>query len=237
MADALFFGAHPDDVELTSGGLAALLASHGHAVVVADLTRGEMGSRGTPEERQREAEAAAGVLGVSRRQLGLPDLGLSRRDPLQLQPVVAMLRELRPRLVVAPHPEDPHPDHVEASHLVRRACYLSGLARFGSGVTFRPGRLLLALYRTLRRPDMIVDVSAVWEVRMNALREHRSQLGAGAGPPTYQTTPDFLVEVEARARAWGAAIGAGFGEGYCSATPFAIHDARALLQASSAGTR
>ena len=88
-ADALFFGAHPDDIELTSGGLAALLASHGHRVVLADLTRGEAASRGTPEERAREAAEAGSRLGVAGRvNLGLPDLGLSRLDRAQLGAVV-----------------------------------------------------------------------------------------------------------------------------------------------------
>src|SRR6267142_4522034 len=97
--DALFFGAHPDDVELTSGGLAALLASHGHRVGIVDLTAGERGSRGTPAERAREAEEAGRALGVAGREcLGLPDLGLDRSNREQLVAMVACLRRHRPRL-------------------------------------------------------------------------------------------------------------------------------------------
>jgi len=229
--DALFFGAHPDDVELTSGGLAALLASHGHAVGIVDLTRGEAGSRGTPEARAREAEAAAKTLGARRIGLELPDLGLDRRDRSQLRAVVACLREHRPSLVVAPERRDRHPDHVEASHLVSRACYVSGLARFDApGERTRPGRVLFALYRASVPPHLVVDVTPVWEKRMSALRQHGSQLGAGAGPETYLTDPKFLAEVEARARVLGSSIGAQFGEGYRVAGPLAIHDARALLE-------
>jgi len=229
--DALFFGAHPDDVELTSGGLAALLAGHGHSVGIVDLTRGEAGSRGAPEERAREAEAAAQALGVTMRlSLGLPDLGLDRRDRAQLRAVVACLREHRPRLVVAPERRDAHPDHVEASHLVSRACYLAGLARFDApGERTRPRRVLFALYRGGAPAHLVVDVTAVWEQRMKALREHASQLGAGAGPETYLTDARFLAEVEARARVLGASIGTTHGEGYRSAGPLGIHDARALL--------
>src|SRR5262249_10356592 len=117
--DALFFGAHPDDVELTSGGLAARLATHGHQVGIVDLTRGEAASRGTPEQRAAEAAEAARALGVeARSSLGLPDLGLDRRDPAQLRAVVECLRAHRPRLVVAPERHDAHPDHIEASALV-----------------------------------------------------------------------------------------------------------------------
>ena len=237
--DAIFFGAHPDDVELTSGGLAALLASHGHAVGIVDLTRGEAGSRGTPEGRAREAEAAARALGVeSRRSLGLPDLGLDRSDRAQLAAVVACLREERPRLVVAPDDRDDHPDHVEASSLVRRACYLAGLARAEGGTgRHRPERLLFALYRTLRRPHLVVDVTPVWERRVAAVRAHASQLGAGPGPDTYLTAPGFLDEIEARARVLGAAIGARYGEGYRAAGPLAVSDARALLPGAHEAAR
>jgi bacillithiol biosynthesis deacetylase BshB1 len=235
--DALFFGAHPDDVELTSGGLAALLASHGHAVGIVDLTRGEAASRGTPEARAREAEDAARRLGAAGREnLGLPDLGLDRSDRAQLRAVVGVLRARRPRLVVAPHHDDAHPDHVEASHLVARACYAAGLARFDApGERHRPERLIFALYRTARAPHLVVDVSAVWERRMAALGAHASQLDPAAGPATYLTHPDFAAEVEARARAWGALIGARHGEGYRVRGPVAIQDARSLLPGAAVG--
>jgi len=261
--DALFFGAHPDDVELTSGGLAALLAAHGHHVGIADLTRGEAASRGTVEERAREAEVAARELGVERREnLELPDLGIDRSSRAQLAAVVACLRRHRPGLVVAPDHEDPHPDHVEASHLIARACYVSGLARFGGGAAgavpedgparagerFRPARLLFALYRSGARPQLVVDVGRVWERRMAAIAAHRSQLGvppagtgSGAdartdsGAGTYLTRPDFLAEVEARARHWGALIGARHGEAYRARGPIAVADARVLLADAGLG--
>jgi len=229
--DAVFFGAHPDDVELTSGGLAALLAAHGHAVAIVDLTRGEAASRGTVEERAREAAEAAKALGVAEREnLGLPDLGIGRTDHVQLRAVVGCIRRYRPRLVVAPDADDPHPDHVEAAHLVARACHASGFARFDApGERHRPDRLLHALYRTTRPPSLVVDVTPVWERRMSAIRAHASQLDPTRGPATYLTAPSFLEEVEARARTWGAAIGARFGEGYRLRGPLGISDARVLI--------
>jgi LmbE family N-acetylglucosaminyl deacetylase len=274
MLDALFFGAHPDDVELSSGGLASLLACHGHAVGIADLTRGERGTRGTVEERGAEAAAAARELGLLwRGNLDLPDLGLARGDRAQQAAVVACLREHRPRLVVAPDPDDAHPDHVEASRLVARACYLAGLARFaadlphptrepraasrearltlgahpagaargpGGGpadgpVRHRPERLLFALYRGAAPAHLVVDVSAVWERRMRAVRSYASQLDPAHGPATYLTAPGFLEEIEARARALGALIGARYGEGYRLRGPVPITDARALLPAGLDG--
>ncbi len=246
MLDALFFGAHPDDVELSCGGLAALLAAHGHAVGIADLTRGEKGTRGDVEERAVEAAAAAHELGVAwRGNLGLPDLGIDRHAHPQQAAVVACLREHRPRLVVAPDADDAHPDHVEASRLVERACYLAGLARFDAGPRpagevpggvaaagpprHRPERLLFALYRSAARPHLVVDVGPAWEARMRAVRAHRSQLDPARGPATYLTAPGFVEEIEARGRALGALIGARYGEGYRVRGPVPVTDARALL--------
>lgn len=231
--DALFFGAHPDDVELTCGGLAALLASHGHAVGIVDLTRGEMATRGDVQVRAAEAAAAATELGVATRvNLGLPDAGLDGHDRAQLSAVIATLRAHRPTLVVAPSRRDAHPDHVEASRLVARACYLAGLAKYPApGERFRPERLLFAVYRSGEAPDMVVDVSAVWERRMAALQAHRSQLDPSAGPATYLTAPGFLDEVEARGRYFGALAGVRHGEGYRVRGPVVVHDARVLLHA------
>jgi bacillithiol biosynthesis deacetylase BshB1 len=235
--DALFIGAHPDDVELTSGGLASLLASHGHQVGIADLTRGEMASRGTIEERQREAAAAAKQLGVAHRiNLGLPDCGIDRSDRAQIRVLVTLLRAERPRLVIAPDRDDAHPDHVEGSHLVTRACYLSGLARFEApGERHRPERLLYAIYRGASRPHLVVDVTPVWEKRMAALAEHKTQLDPAHGPATYLTHPDFHSEVEARGRTLGSMIGARYGEGYRTRGPVAFADARALLGPGAGG--
>ena len=230
--EALFFGAHPDDVELTCGGLAALLSRHGHAVGIVDATRGEMGTRGDVEVRAREAAAAARALGVaSRENLGLPDAGLSRHDRGQLTAVVECLRRHRPTLVVAPPLEDDHPDHVECAHLVTRACYLAGLAKYSpGGERWRPARLLHAMYWKVSEADLVVDVTSVWDARVAAIRAHESQLDPAAGDATYLTAPGFLALIESRARIFGAAAGGTFGEGFRSRGPIALRDARALLE-------
>jgi len=231
--DALIFGAHPDDVELSCGGLAARLAGHGHRVGIVDLTRGELGTRGDPPTRAREAAAAAAILGVAQREsLGLPDGALSRHDRAQLRAVVGCLRRHRPALVVAPDRHDAHPDHVEASHLVVRACHLAGLARFEApGERFRPDRLLFAIYRSVSPPHLVVDVTEVWAKRMEAVRAHASQLEPGRGEDTYLTAPGFLESVEARCRTWGALSGFEFGEGFRVRGAWPVADARALLGA------
>jgi bacillithiol biosynthesis deacetylase BshB1 len=239
MSVALFFGPHPDDIELSSGGLAALLVAEGHRVVLADLTRGEAASRGTVEERAAEAAAAARALGVSGREnLGLPDLGLNRANHAHLGAIVACMRRHRPDLVVAPHRDDPHPDHVEASHLVERACYACGVLRFpAAGDRHRPGLLMLALYRSLESPHVVIDVSRVWERKSEAIRAHRSQLDPEAGPSTYLTDSGFLPEIEGQARVWGVSIGARYGEGYRLRRPFGVVDTRALFPGIAPGAR
>jgi len=237
--DAVFFGAHPDDVELTSAGLASRLATHGHEVAIVDLTRGEAASRGSVAERAEEAAGAARELGVAvRENLELPDLGIDGSDRGQLAAVVTCLRRHRPALVVAPHADDAHPDHVEAARLLARACYISGLARFGDGSRrHRPAQLLNALYRSGSRPHLVVDVSGVWERRMRALACHRSQLDPRRGPETYLSQPQFVAEVEGRARAWGALIGVTYGEAYCARGPLGVWDARALLHSADGAVR
>lgn len=237
--DALVFGAHPDDVELTCGGLVASLAARGARVVIVDLTRGEAASRGTPEERAREASQAAHILGAAGREtLTLPDTGLSRLDREQQRAVVECLRRHRPALVVAPWTDDPHPDHVEASHLVARAGYLGGLTRYAAaGSRHRPSRMLFVLYRTGAPPDLVVDVSPVWERKMEAVRAHASQLEPGRGPDTYLTHPDFLVEIEARARSYGALAGVRYGEAFRVRGPVVVDDARMLLPAAAEAAR
>jgi LmbE family N-acetylglucosaminyl deacetylase len=234
--DALFFGAHPDDVELTSGGLAALLASLGHTVGIADPTRGERASRGTPEERAREAGNAAKALGVAKRvSLSLPDLGLDRTNATQLASVVALLRAERPRLVVAPDRDDPHPDHIEGSHLVARACYLSGLVRFDA-----PGEPVVD-------PDPVAVCALSGgartrggrkELRWSAASRHSLRTSARLDPCArsrpYLTHPDFLAEVEG-VRAPGAPRSARFGEGLSRSRPDRVADARAARRDDGRG--
>jgi len=233
-ADALFIGAHPDDIELTCGGLAARLALEGRAVLMCDLTRGEAASRGTATQRAAEATEAARILGVAGREnLSLPDGGLNRHDPGQMAAVVALLRRARPSLVVAPDARDPHPDHTEGSRLLTRAAYLAGIKNFPApGEPFRPDLVLHAVFRHTLAPDLVVDISDVFERRMSAVRAHKSQLGldASSGHGTYLTAEGFLEEVTARARVLGGRIGVRYGEGFRVAGPVPLWNVLALLR-------
>jgi bacillithiol biosynthesis deacetylase BshB1 len=159
--------AHPDDAELIMGGTIARETGRGRRVALVDLTRGESGSRGTPETRAAEAAEAARILGVAHREsLGLPDAGLAV-VPEQKDPLVAVLRRLRPQVVLLQHWEQRHPDHAAASRLVYDACFLAGLRNYRSdlGPPHRPRKLIYAVTMTEATevaPTFVVDITASW---------------------------------------------------------------------------
>jgi bacillithiol biosynthesis deacetylase BshB1 len=211
--DILAFSPHPDDVELGCGGSLILAADSGLRVAVADLTAGEMSSRGTPAQRAREAETAASLLGLSARiSLGLPDTKIGA-DPAHRPAVIRLIRETRPRLVLAPYWEDRHPDHRAASALIREACFYAGVAKMGEGVPHRPQQLFFYMIHSPFEPSFIIDVAPVWERRMAAVRAYQSQFHAAEEEPaTALSQPEFLRSLEARAIWFGALIGAAYGE-------------------------
>jgi bacillithiol biosynthesis deacetylase BshB1 len=217
-ADVLAFGPHPDDVELCAGGLLIRSLESGYRCVIVDLTRGEAGTRGTPEVRAREARAAAELLGLTAREnLGLPDARLQVIPEME-GPVVDAIRRWRPRVVLGPCEQDRHPDHVAAAQLVRRAYYGATIAR-AAHATLPPHRpdVLIQYFGHLEpQPSFVVDVSAWWEKRMAVARCYASQLGLGEadGPPTNISSPDFMRRLESRYSYWGSRIGADYGEPY-----------------------
>jgi LmbE family N-acetylglucosaminyl deacetylase len=181
--DAVFFGSHPDDVELTSAGLAARLAAHGHQVAIVDLTRGEAASRGTVDERAREAEAAAGVLGVAAREC--PRAAGRRHRRHRSRAAVRgryVLRRHTPALVVAPDADDDHPDHVESARSSpARATSRASRATAAAVVTVRCGCSMRSTALPRGRSSSWTSPTQ-WERRMRALDCHRSQLDPRDGP-------------------------------------------------------
>lgn len=218
--DILAFAPHPDDVELGCGGSLILAADRGWRVAVADLTEGEMSSRGTPATRQLEKAHATKILGLTARfSVGLPD-GLIGMHPEHRLPVIELLRRTRPRIVLAPYWEDRHPDHVRASTLVREACFFGGVGKIGNGVPYRPPQLFYYVLHTPFTPSFIMNVSDVWQRRMAAVQAYDSQFGASAGEvETALSHPSFLRALEARAIWFGWMIRAAYGEPFLSATP------------------
>ena len=233
--DLLAIGAHPDDVEISCGGMIAVAASQGLAVGILDLTRGELGTNGTPEIRAAEAAEAARLLGVARRwNAELPDGAVSAGDRAQERRLVEILRRTRPSVILSHYPKDRHPDHVQASLLVERAWYLSGLKQYdASGDAFRPSGRYWFSSRIGFTPSLIVDITAVWDRKRAAIEAHRTQVsrvGSGA-VPTALNEPDVLERFEARARHFGGMIGVRYGEPLASDLPIGLRELSVLLGA------
>jgi len=214
--DLLVFGPHPDDLEIGLGGAIAKHTALGHAVGLCDLTRGELGTNGTPDERLKEAEAARDVLGARfRENLGLPD-GDIGGDPSHLRAIVEMIRRARPKTIAVPYRRDRHPDHEAASRLLTRAAFLAGLARYtADGEKWRADWLLYYFINDSARPSFVVDVSAHYAAKRAALACHRSQFAppeTGAAS-TRLNTPRFQQLIESRDAQFGALAGVEFAEG------------------------
>ena len=214
--DLLVFGPHPDDLEIGLGGSIAKHVSLGHDVGLCDLTRGELGTNGTPDERVKEAEAAREVLGARwRENLALPD-GDIGGDPSHVRAIVELIRRAKPKTIAVPYGRDRHPDHAAASRLLTRAAFLSGLARFASaGEKWRADWLLYYFINDSTRPSFVVDVSAHYETKRAALARHHSQFAppAVAAAATRLNTPRFQQLIESRDAQFGALIGVEFAEG------------------------
>ncbi len=225
--------AHPDDAELVFGGTLAREAANGKRVAIVDLTRGEAGSRGTPEVRAAEAAEAARILGaVHRESLGLPD-GRLTPLPEQKDVVVAALRRLRPRVVLAQHWEQRHPDHAAGSRLVYEACYLAGLRshRPDLGPAFRPFKLAYGVTMTEAadvRPSFVVDITDHWPTKLRAIEAFASQFRPAPGEKVALPFDGFRRAVELAARRHGQMIGVELGEGFTTREPMRVDDVAGL---------
>ena len=229
--DALIVAAHPDDAEISMGGTILRLVDAGRKVGVLDLTRGEMGTRGTAEERDREAERATELMGIHWRGcLDLPD-GRVRDDLASRELMARRLRELRPELVIAHHDEDLHPDHAACGRLTREAWYLAGLKRLAEldedphGAR-RPLRLMHFMGHVPFDPTLVVDITPVWKRKLDVVRCFASQLedSEGDGGEHFLFGADILERVHTKARYYGERIGVAFGEPLLHRGPLPVSD-------------
>lgn len=218
--ELLVIGAHPDDAEVHAGGLLALAASKGLDAGILDLTTGDLGTRGTPETRRMEALEAARILGVQRHILDFPDGRFTEEEPYRMK-LIAELRRLRPRVLILPPASDRHPDHERAHRLSRDAAFYAGLANYPcEGTPFRPEGLAWVGGENPGMPDLVVDVSTVWERRMAAFDAFGSQFKPDPGqPPTRIAHPAFRRGIEGRAMHWGSLIQRDFAEALWCARP------------------
>lgn len=237
--DALAFGAHPDDVELSCGGTLIALSCKGYRTGVISLTRAELGTRGTPEIRAQEFAAAAEIMELAaHKTLSIPDgrVGPAWENKLA---VIREIREWRPKLVFAPYWEDRHPDHANTSLLVREAAFLSGLKKIETGQpAHRPNKVIYYPCRIEFTPSFIVDVTAFHERKMQSIRAyqsqfHHEQMGAFGEEETNISHSGFLETIVSRARMYGSYIGVKYGEPFLLREPLHLDDPVRFFQTES----
>jgi bacillithiol biosynthesis deacetylase BshB1 len=227
--DLLAIAAHPDDVELTCGGTMLKMVRRGYRVGILDLTRGEMGTRGSAAVRRREAAAAARVLGVEvRENLGLPDARLEVTERSKLA-VARRIRALRPRTVILPYWEGRHPDHYNASRIAYEGCFAAGLKRLRiAGQPFRPFKIIYATaYDPAVRPSFIVDISEEYDERQRAILCYGSQFRPSKRDrksAVHIPLDELDQRVGLVARHYGQMIGVRYGEPFLVKELFEVDD-------------
>ncbi|MFD2371737.1 bacillithiol biosynthesis deacetylase BshB1 [Brevibacillus sp. GCM10020057] len=224
--DILAIGAHPDDVEIGAAGSLIVAARQGKRVGILDLTRAELSSNGDVERRQQEAAAADKLLGVIRRyNFGLPDRGLEAVRDEAISRVVELIRQTRPKIVLAPYHQDRHPDHESVSRIVREAVFNAGIRKYQAEKghpAYRPGQLLYYFINSTVTPQVVVDVTSVYPDKMEVLRCYRSQFELEEGSVATPLTNGYLEMVEYRERLFGQQAGVTYAEGFVSAAPYVL---------------
>ncbi|HOJ18137.1 MAG: bacillithiol biosynthesis deacetylase BshB1 [Ignavibacteriales bacterium] len=218
--DVIAFTAHPDDAELAMGGTLLKLAHNNLKVGIIDLTRGELGTRGSAETRQKEAFQAAIILKTALREnLHIPD-GDIQLNKENLHKIIMTIRKYRPKIIFAPYFNDRHPDHIAVSRLVKKAYFFSGLPKIKTfdrekqQEAFRPHKLYYFMQTYTFKPSFIVDISDTFEAKMKAMRAYESQFynPKSTEPETFISKPGFIKFIESRAEFYGFKIGKSYGE-------------------------
>ena len=218
--DILVMAAHPDDAELSCAGTILKHIAAGKKVGIVDFTRGELGTRGTPEIRLQESADATKILGLhARENLGIRD-GFFRNDEETQLKLIKVIRKYQPDIVLANALEDRHPDHGKGAQLAIDACFLSGLRQIKTGnlPAWRPAQVYHYIQDRYLEPDFVVDISTQWDQKEAAIRAFKSQFfdPSSSEPASYISSPDFLHFIQARAMEMGHKIGVKYGEGFQS---------------------
>ncbi|QNE39325.1 bacillithiol biosynthesis deacetylase BshB1 [Hymenobacter sp. NBH84] len=236
--DILAIAAHPDDVEMSCAGTLLAATAVGKKIGVVDLTRGELGTRGTPETRAAEAAEASQILGLSvRENLGLPD-GFFRNDREHQLPIIAALRRHRPDVVLCNAITDRHPDHGRAAQLITDACFLAGLRMIETldeagqpQAAWRPVHVYHFIQDRPIVPDFVVDITPHWEKKWASILAYKTQFFNPDldAPSTYLSSLEFSKFMEARAREFGHMIGVEFGEGFTKQQTLGVRELGDLI--------
>jgi N-acetylglucosamine malate deacetylase 1 len=227
--DILAIAAHPDDVEQTCGGTLIKMAEKGYQTGVLDLTAGDMGTRGTPEQRVEESLAAAKIMLVGHRDnLHFPDARLENTISARMT-LALKIRETRPRVVILPYWEGRHPDHYRAAELGYEACFLAGLKKLDEySEPHRPYKILYSSIYANVTPSFVVDISAQFERRMGALLSYHSQYGGGEGSELFPDEREIRERLGAIARFYGNLVGVKYGEPFVVKETMVVEDVVAL---------
>jgi len=218
--DALFFAAHPDDIELSCGGTVAKLAKSGKKVGIADLTYGELSTRGSTGLRKKEALKAAKILGIAKRiNLAIPDGNIQNTEANRSK-IIKIIRDLRPDIIFFPHYYDRHPDHFHTHELVKESVFYSGLGKIKTYLKgklqkpHRPGKNYYYMQTYPFEPNIITDISDVQNIKMRAIGCYSSQFydPESIEPATFISNENFIKFIEARARHYGFLAGVEYGE-------------------------
>ena len=232
--DVLVFAAHPDDAEFGCAGTIMSHVAQGYKVGVIDLTRGEMGTRGTIEGRFQEAKDASDIMDLSvRENLHFEDVFFEDDKEHRLK-VAGILRKYQPEIVFCNAPEDRHPDHAKASNLVMKACFIAGLEKVETfdksekQVAWRPKQVFQYIQSNYLKPDFVVDITGFWDKKLECIKAFRSQIFnekyENQEKVTFISKPEFLDFMKSRAREFGHAIGVPYGEGFISTKTIGVHN-------------
>jgi bacillithiol biosynthesis deacetylase BshB1 len=236
--DILAFGAHPDDVELGCGGTLLGAITEGKKVGVIDLTKGELGTRGTTSQRLKEAQLASEVMGLTiRENLGMAD-GFFLNDKEHQFAIVETIRRFQPSIIFCNAPEDRHPDHGRAASLVEEAAFLSGLSKIKTthnGIeqeAWRPTQVFHYIQSRSLTPNFVVDISAHMDKKMESILAHSSQFydPNSNEPETFISGTAFLEFVKGRAKELGQQIGVQYAEGFVTKKLLGIGSLDAIIQ-------
>lgn len=240
--DILAFGVHPDDVELSCAGTLMVEINNGKKVGVIDLTRGELGTRGTAETRRQEAALAAEIMGVHvRENMGMRDGFFKNDEEHQLQ-IIQKIRQYRPEIVICNAIEDRHPDHGRSSKLVSDASFLSGLRKIETALdgvaqeAWRPKYVFHYIQDRYAEPDFIFDITSVFNRKVESIKAYGTQFSNATvnpnddEPQTYISTPAYFDTIISRHKMLGKRIGVEYGEGFITEKRIGIRSFDALIQ-------
>jgi len=230
--DILVIAAHPDDAELACSGTVAAQVAKGYKVGILDLTKGEMGTRGTPEIRMQESAEASKILGLDvRENLGFKDIYFKDDDSHRLE-IVKIIRKFKPEIVLANAVTDRHPDHGKGGAVASNACFMSGLRKIETTLDgidqdpWRPKYVYHYIQNNYIKPDFVVDITDFWNIKIESIKAFRSQFydPNNKEPQSFISSAEFLDFIEARSREFGHSIMVKYGEGFTVERTLGITD-------------